>query len=505
MFIFADVSAAEGSIRSSAESLGRLFAIILALAIGESFKQFVADKPDDVNNRHIYWDRISALIAFVVLVVPFSHGMARYFFEEYYREAQRPQPYSLFLFIDTLVFTIEAILFFVLSRALPQNRWQTFYATVWILLALDIGWGSFTAYHHEPKLWKWVLVNLGALVLLSAFLFKIRSLLSARLSFRGNQDSRGLAMICMLILIARTVADYSVTWTYYFPPPEDQEAGLTAGGNVYLAGPGVFLQDSEAFGRMKLLICNKHGLKGHYPTDNQLPIDQLLKSKGPRGTVLEISANDELGMDQCKVVLADLTPCFSGLTDLRMLVKGKTWDKATLLRECPGLQVAFEYYPGLAELMIDFPESGQLLTGQPDTGTVFELGYMVGKGKGASGQKAINAIAYSNSPLDYYSRLLIANAGVLPKRIRGAAANFVEEDFNAMMVDRLDPSLHCNLMIDCSVIRLSGKDVHVPTIAETRGLLEEARRAGRKDGMYTYLGVFERAVRDAAAICRRAK
>jgi nucleoside 2-deoxyribosyltransferase len=272
---------------------------------------------------------------------------------------------------------------------------------------------------------------------------------------------------------------------------------------VYLAGPGVFLRDSEEFGAEKRAVCRHLGLDGHYPTDNQLPLKELLETKGARGTALELSKNDERGMDSCGAILADLTPCFSGLTDLRLLVKGGPWEEGNLRKQCPGLQQALGRYPGLVDLMIDFPEAGQLFTGQPDTGTVFELGYVVAKSKRAGGEDTTNAFAYSNSPLDYYTRLLIANGGNLPIRPRGVLADIADEDINEMMVDKLDSSMHCNLMLDSPVIRFSGQSIHQPTIEETRTFLESARRKGRKDGMYRYLGVFERAAQHAAEVLRR--
>lgn len=271
---------------------------------------------------------------------------------------------------------------------------------------------------------------------------------------------------------------------------------------VYLAGPGVFLRDTDAYGREKVDICRRHGLNAHYPTDNQLPIESMIQTVGRRGAALEISKNDEAGMDACDAIVADLTPCFSGLTDLRLLVRGGAWDLSTLLARCPGLTEAFDRYPGLAELVIDFPEAGQLLTGQPDTGTVFEVGYMVAAAKFRRGEAALNAFAYSNSPLDYFTRLLIANGGVLPKRAAGFAAGLVEEDVNQMMVDRLDADMHSNLMVDAPVIRFTGRDVDRPTIGETRAFLEAGRRAGRADAMYTDLTVFRRAVERAAAHLR---
>ena len=65
--LFADVPGAEQAVRSSIESLRWLFAVVLALAIGEAFKQFVSDKAEKLQDSHIHWDRIWALAAFVAL------------------------------------------------------------------------------------------------------------------------------------------------------------------------------------------------------------------------------------------------------------------------------------------------------------------------------------------------------------------------------------------------------------------------------------------------------
>jgi hypothetical protein len=210
MLLLAEISAAELSVRSSIEGLGRLFAIVLALAIGEAFKQFISDKAEKPEDRYIHFDRIWGLITFVVLVVPFFHGMVRYFFETY-QEAARPKPYTRHLFIDSIVFTFESFLFFVLSRSLPSVQWRRFYWTVFLLLVVDIVWGSFGAYTHEKILWSWVYVNIGAALLVGFALW-----------FWRDPKSLTSVIVCMLILIARTVLDYSLCWNYYFPPEPPQ-------------------------------------------------------------------------------------------------------------------------------------------------------------------------------------------------------------------------------------------------------------------------------------------
>ena len=128
MQILASVSAEELSIQSGIESLGKLFAIVLALAIGEAFRQFVSDG-GETGNFKIRRDRIWALVGFVVLVVPFFHGMARYFFDVYLTPP-RPDHYGIFLLFDTFVFTVEAVIFFILARSLDPKDDRRFYKAV---------------------------------------------------------------------------------------------------------------------------------------------------------------------------------------------------------------------------------------------------------------------------------------------------------------------------------------------------------------------------------------
>jgi O-antigen/teichoic acid export membrane protein len=180
MILFAQVASPEElAIRNSIESLRTIFVIILALAIGEAFKQFVSDSAEKPEDRHIHWWRLPALLAFIVLVVPFSHGMARYFFDNY-SAAARPKPYAPFLLFDTIVI---------------------------ILLSIDIGWGAFTAWHHAPLMWRWVLVN-GTIV----------PLLLLVLLYRRKHESLTGVVLCAILIVARSVADYWVSFEFYFPP-----------------------------------------------------------------------------------------------------------------------------------------------------------------------------------------------------------------------------------------------------------------------------------------------
>ena len=92
---------------------------------------------------------------------------------------------------------------------------------------------------------------------------------------------------------------------------------------IYLAGPDVFLPDAVEIGRRKVDICARHGLTGLYPLDNAF-------DAAAGDASLRIFRGNEAMMIEACAVIANLTP-FRG--------------------------------PGA------------------DSGTVYELGYMAGRGK----------------------------------------------------------------------------------------------------------------------------
>jgi nucleoside 2-deoxyribosyltransferase len=146
---------------------------------------------------------------------------------------------------------------------------------------------------------------------------------------------------------------------------------------IYLAGPDVFLADAIAIGRRKVDICTRHGLTGLYPLDNAVDL-----SAGDAS--LAIFKGNQAMMDAADAIIANLTP-FRG--------------------------------PGA------------------DAGTVYELGYMAGRGK--------LLLAYSNDPSAYADR--VARFGAVTKSASGhltdsdglTVENFGWPD-NLMMIHALD-------------------------------------------------------------------
>jgi nucleoside 2-deoxyribosyltransferase len=146
---------------------------------------------------------------------------------------------------------------------------------------------------------------------------------------------------------------------------------------IYLAGPDVFLPDAVKIGRRKADICARHGLVGLYPLDNAV---DLAASSASR----DIFEGNEAMMDAADAIIANLTP-FRG------------------------------------------PSA--------DTGTVYELGYMAGRGK--------LLFAYSNDPAAYTER--VARSQKTAKSSGGQLIDrdgLIVEDFgmsdNLMMIHALN-------------------------------------------------------------------
>ena len=108
---------------------------------------------------------------------------------------------------------------------------------------------------------------------------------------------------------------------------------------IYLAGPDVFLHDAVDIGRRKVELCRRHGLIGLYPLDNAI-------DPAAQDVSLQIFRGNEAMMMEADAIIANLTP-FRG--------------------------------PGA------------------DPGTVYELGYMAGRGK--------LCLGYSNHPSSYAERV----------------------------------------------------------------------------------------------------
>jgi nucleoside 2-deoxyribosyltransferase len=145
---------------------------------------------------------------------------------------------------------------------------------------------------------------------------------------------------------------------------------------IYLAGPDVFLHDAVEIGRRKVELCARYGLTGLYPLDNAIDI-------AAKDASLQIFRGNEAMMIAADAIIANLTP-FRG--------------------------------PGA------------------DAGTVYELGYMAGRGK--------LCLGYSNDPACYADRVREFTEVTSRDGRLVDAQGLTVEDFgwtdNLMMIHTLD-------------------------------------------------------------------
>lgn len=294
------------AVQSTIDSLKGVYAIVLALAIGEAFKQFVVDRANKPEERHVQFDRLPALLSFLLLVIPFYHGIVRYYFDTY-SVPPLPHRYGMWLSIDSFAFMMEAILFFVLSRSLSLVQWDSFYRTVILLCGFDMLWVLVGAFHNPKTIWNWVLLDIVTIV--AIFLIH---------GHWRNFDRNPKKWVCLpallpvLVLFARGLIDYTVNRPFYFPPnnpPATSEsprkgndlAKPPRGRTVYLAGP-LFTQAQWLWNQKLAEELRKSKFDVILPQESAEPMLKGQKTFDPH----ELFALNKTGIDKADFLLAVL-------------------------------------------------------------------------------------------------------------------------------------------------------------------------------------------------------
>jgi hypothetical protein len=152
------------------EDIQSIYTIVLALAIAEAFNQAVKEtKPEAEKHATtlaswfdcLHPSRFISLMVFLLLAAPFFQGNQKYLYLQYVEPLHDPNPpksiSALWLNFDCLTFSLEAGLFFVMSRSLSARRWQQFYATIVVLMLVDFIWAIMERWHGSavPREWLW--------------------------------------------------------------------------------------------------------------------------------------------------------------------------------------------------------------------------------------------------------------------------------------------------------------------------------------------------------------
>jgi hypothetical protein len=193
----------------SVDSLSRIYAVIIALAIGQSISILLLDPSTrtlDLGRATVA--SLPVFVAFAVTVVPFYHGMNRHLDECYL--VNKSTPHGALL-LDFAVFFVEAALLFAISVSVRAGL-QGFYLLA-TLLAVDTIWGTVSHLIHVKVLKKgalrWAMLNLATL--LFGFFW---------LTWSGVTDTAKTAGL-LILACSRTILDYGLNWTFYFPKDVD--------------------------------------------------------------------------------------------------------------------------------------------------------------------------------------------------------------------------------------------------------------------------------------------
>jgi hypothetical protein len=200
-------------IRASIQTLKEFYSGVLALALYEAIRG-VAETQNVLRSLQFRF----FLLAFCTTLVPFYHGIMRYFDDNYLstgRDAPKPKPAS-FLF-DYLLFCMIGGLLVWMGAIFGHDFKEDYFIRVYAgLLAVDIFWGFMTHFltdsYNRVKAWLWL--NFAVLIGIGLLWLSLPSYV-----FQGYK----LAMF-LLIAPVRSMLDYKLNWDFYFPKANSAEA-----------------------------------------------------------------------------------------------------------------------------------------------------------------------------------------------------------------------------------------------------------------------------------------
>jgi hypothetical protein len=190
----------------SVDSLQKLYAIIVALAISISIQSLFLNKADQsfvLSSEIVKY--LPCFFAFMVTLIPFYHGMNRHL-DVCYIERDTIPPKGALLF-DFIVFFVESFVLFTIAATI--RNWEACFALLGVLLAMDTIWAFVSHLIHyrgpTPSVIKWSAINVVA-VILSIFLY---------LTSLFPNSSKPCVLFCVAFL--RALLDYVICWEFYFP------------------------------------------------------------------------------------------------------------------------------------------------------------------------------------------------------------------------------------------------------------------------------------------------
>lgn len=203
-------------IKRSVDSLQRIYAVVVALAIGRSIQALLLDpQGGSLAAWNVILPRTWSFVAFAATVVPFFHGMNRHL-DRTYVEPVKPAKTDGALLFYFFVFVFESGLLYAAATSIGEQ--MTTFILLGALLGVDMMWAIVTGWIQRtevtPSVKGWAGVNLFALAL---------GLLVGGTNAAMQDWKPGLLAT---IAVVRSVADYYFLWEIYFGPKEAAPAAL---------------------------------------------------------------------------------------------------------------------------------------------------------------------------------------------------------------------------------------------------------------------------------------
>ena len=196
-------------IERSVDSVSRIYAIVIALALSQSVQTLITKDANGGANLAAakILTGVPAFVAFLFTLVPFWHGMNRHL-DSCYIEKSGTVAQGALLF-DFAVFFVEASLLFIAGWSLRSGL-LSFYC-LGIVLAADTIWGFISHQIHAPgkksHVVKWASINILTGVLAVGIV-----------AYPFEQKP----WVLMVLAIVRSILDYWLGWNFYFPKADTE-------------------------------------------------------------------------------------------------------------------------------------------------------------------------------------------------------------------------------------------------------------------------------------------
>ena len=208
----------------SVDSVQRIYSVMLGLSFTESLRRCVGFK--DVSGDVIFsWQKLVISGGLIALAIPFLHGMNRALDDEFVRQAGPPHRGRLLA--TFLIFAIEAVLFAMASICIPDYKSgplresSLFWITTLIggIQLLDVLWCSsaWIIGFRRRNIATWFALSVLTLIFLMALLCPLPRGTLFSDHFVHTLDSHVVWIGGILAL--RTLFDYLICRTFYFPEP----------------------------------------------------------------------------------------------------------------------------------------------------------------------------------------------------------------------------------------------------------------------------------------------